>query len=407
MRHHAGCIDNTRPVRSDSSSSVVPWMNSPLRTIAIAAGSIALLATCHRQGGEPADASFSARATFTRSEYVAARRLDLQRLYGICEGGQPSACQFRRIDVAALGPGRRVLLGQAGAAVQEFDSMGRWIGPVGRLGAGPGESRVVMAAGYDSAGGVVLVDQAAFRVVGFDSLRRPAGSWSMSPSAELTAISAKGGHVVEWLVPGAQRLGEPVTGSFVLIDSAGQRRGLAQVATKALRASASDLMPIQPFFTALPVWDIGPRLSVVHAPGDRMRIERYRENGRADLLVEGDAPLRPVTSSDIAHRMEGQRAPPVGGGQWAAQMQEAARNAARFHPAITRLAVLGDGSIWATESPAPDGDSARVDVFSAEGRLIGYVVLPVAARVIDGDGRIVLVTTIDSSGAPLAVVYRR
>jgi hypothetical protein len=156
------------------------------------------------------------------------------------------------------------------------------------------------------------------------------------------------------------------------------------------------------------VWDVGPGLSIVYAQGDRMRIERYRGDGVADLLVEGDVPLRAVTSAEVARELapsstSGSPAPEV----FAAQLREAARNAPEFHPAITGLAVLADGSIWAKGSPASESDSTRYDVFSRDGRLTGYVMLPAAARVIDGDANVVLVTTVDSAGAPLAAVYRR
>lgn len=366
-----------------------------------------VLAACHGGGGQGTDAAFRVRSPFTRAQYDAAPRLILPPWYTLCEGGQPSVCQFRRIDVAALGPGRKVLLVQAGGVAQAFDSTGRWTGALGRLGAGPGEYRMVMAAGFDSTGSITLFDQAGFRIVRFDSLGRPSWTRNIPFAAELTGVSAKGGRLVQWLVPGAPKLGDTVRGSFVVIDSLGQTHTLATVATRAIRAPGTDLMPIAPLFSARAVWDVGPGPSIVYAPGDRMRIERYRGDGAADLLVEGDVPARAVTSTEVA-RLLAQRSP--GGpavGPWAAQLREAARNAAPFHPAITDVTVLGDGSIWAKESPAAEVDSARHDVFSAEGRLTGYIVLPAAARVIAGNATVVLVTTVDSTGAPIAVVYRR
>jgi hypothetical protein len=328
-------------------------------------------------------------------------------MYAICEGGEPAVCQFRGINVAALGPGRRVLLDQLGGVVQMFDSTGRWTRSLGTLGAGPGEYRRVMTAGFDSVGGVILFDQSGFRIVTFDSLGRPLWTRNVPFSAEFNGVSAKGGRVVKWLVPGSETLGSMVASQFVLVDSAGGNEALASVVTKALRAPGSDMMPIPPFFSAWAVWDVGPGLSIVYAPGDRMRIERYRGDGAADLLVEGDVLARAVTSAEVARELERRSSGGLAAAPWAAQLREAARNAAPFHPAITDLVVLGDGSIWVKESPVAETDSARYDVFSREGRLTGYVVLPAAARVIDGDGAIVLVTTADAAGAPFAAVYRR
>jgi len=381
-----------------------PWGTLPW----VGAAVVALALACHGPQDERSQPAFTASVRFTRAEYDAAPRLELRRMYAICEGGEPAVCQFRGINVAALGPGRRVMLDQLGGVVQMFDSTGRWTRSLGRLGAGPGEYRRVMTAGFDSVGGVVLFDQSGFRIVSFDSLGRPLWTRNVPFSAEFNDVSAKGGRVVKWLVPGSETLGSMVASQFVLVDSAGGNEALASVVTKALRAPGSDLMPLPPLFWARPVWDVGPGLSVVFSPGDRMRIERYRGDGAADLLVEGDVPLRAVTSAEVARKLarsgtSGSPAP----GVLAAQLREAARNAAPFHPAITDLAVLGDGSIWAKGSPASESDSTRYDVFSRDGRLTGYVMLPAAARVVDGDATVVLVTAVDGAGAPFAAVYRR
>jgi len=373
----------------------------------VGAGLIALLTACNSRPSDRSDAAFLVRARFSRAEYDAAPRLELRQMYAICEGGRTAECQFSRIDEAALGPGRRVLLVQQGGVAQEFDSAGQWRGPLGRLGAGPGEYRRAMAVGFDSAGGAVVFDQSGFRIVRFDRLRRAAWTASVRFSVGFTGVSAKGGRVVQWLVPGSETLGSIVASQFVLVDSAGRNEALASVPTKAVRARGSDLMPIRPPFTALPVWDVGLGLSVVFAPGDRMRIERYRGDGVAELLIEGDVPLRPVTTAEVeallARALGRSRGLPMAG----PQLREAARNAPDFHPAITGVTVLGDGSIWAKGAPASESDSARYDVFSRDGRLTGYVLLPAAARVIDGDASVVLVTAVDGAGAPFAAVYHR
>jgi len=366
---------------------------------------VALAMGCRGGAADRTDAPFLGRASFTRAEYAAAPRLALRRLYAICEGGRTPECQFRLIDLAALGPGRRVLLVQAGAVAQEFDSAGRWSGPLGRLSAGPGEYRNAMALGFDSAGGVAVFDLAAFRIVRFDHLRRAAWTASVRYSVEFAGVSAKGGRVVQWLVPGSEPRGGIVMSQFALLDSTGGSEAFASVATKALRVPGSDMVPIQPFFAVWAVWDVDPVLSIVYAPGDRMQIERYRGDGVAELLIEGDVPLRPVTSAEVEASLDRnflRRVPTA-----AAQLREAARNAAGFHPAITGLAVLVDGSIWAKGSPASESDPTRYDVFSRDGRLTGYVMLPAAARVIDGDQSVVLVAAVDGAGAPFAAVYRR
>jgi len=368
---------------------------------------VALASGCGGGGAAGrAEAAFLDSASFTRAEYAAAPRLPLTRLYSICEGGRTPECQFRSISEAALAAGRRVLLSQVGAVAQEFDSTGRWSGPLGRLGAGPGEYRRAMAVGFDSAGGVAVFDQMGFRVVRFDDHRRVAWTVNVGFVPEFNGVSLKGGRVVEWLVPGSDTLGSIVASQFVLVDSAGRREAFASVPTKAVRARGSDLMPVPPPFTAHPVWDVGPGLSVVFSPGDRVRIERYGGGGVAELLIEGDVALREVTPAEVAEHLDrGLRR--LEGMPGEAQLREAARHAPAFHPAITRVAVLADGSIWATGSPASESDSTRYDVFSRDGRLAGFVMLPAEARVIDGDATIVLVTAVDSAGAPFAALYRR
>ena len=66
-------------------------MNNPLRTVAIAAVSIALLATCHGRGGEPGDAW----ETRTREWLARIQRLAADFLAGrAAVDPMPDACKY-------------------------------------------------------------------------------------------------------------------------------------------------------------------------------------------------------------------------------------------------------------------------------------------------------------------------
>ena len=369
---------------------------------------------CGRTSGAGADRSFAVQRHVSRAEYERAPRLQLVLLSRACAAESSPGCPVDTLAHALLGPGRTMLLVPLRGVAAVFDSSGRWLRDVGRTGAGPGEYRRVMAAGVDTAGAITLFDASGFRVVTFDAAGRPAATRAVRPPIGFQGVKVAEGRPIAWVVPGGRTIGDTVLGNFVPLEQETPSRALASVAVRSLTRAGSDLMPLPPLFAAYPVWDVGPGLLIVFSPGDLMRIERYGEDGALDLLVDVDIARRAVSDADLERELSRRSARTglsgFGGPEQRvirAQLAEARRNAAAFHPSVRDVRVLRDGTILVKGSPVEPSDSVRWDVFDRSGDLAGYYLLPQDARISDGDDRVLLLTGLDREGAPYAGLFRR
>jgi len=394
--------------------------SNPSLTMVLRLGTLCVLALassllgCGRSSGVGADRSFTLQRHITRVEYERAAQLQLVQLSRVCAVEPSPGCPLDTLAHALLGPGRTMLAVPVGGVAVVFDSSGRWVRDVGRTGAGPGEYRRVMAAGIDSAAAITLFDASGFRVVTFDAAGRAAATRTVQPPMGLMGVRVAEGRLIAWVIPGGRTVGDTVLASFVLLEQGTPSRTLASVAVRSLTRGGTDLMPIPPLFAAFPVWDVGPGLSIVFSPGDRLQVERYGENGVPDLLLDADVARRAVTDGDVERELSrrsmrigvsglGERAERV----FRAQLAEARRNAAAFHPAVRDVRVLRDGTILVKGSPIERADSVRWDVFRRNGNLAGYYLLPKDARIADGDDHVLLLTGLDRDGAPYAGLFRR
>jgi hypothetical protein len=76
------------------------------------------------------------------------------------------------------------------------------------------------------------------------------------------------------------------------------------------------------------------------------------------------------------------------------------------HAAVRDLAVLRDGAVAVAVSPPAGARRARWDLFTATGRRLGQVALPVGARVTDGAAGWLLTVEPGEDDVPMVVRYR-
>lgn len=339
-------------------------------------------------------------------------RLALSPGTAFCAEHDDDGCQFVDIRVAAVGPDGRVALGGTGGELSQFDSTGRFVRRIGRRGRGPGEYSSVMAMAYDSSAALTLLDLPS-RLVRFDSGGLPLATSRVELPPGTRQAAFADGRLVFAVLPGAGAgaVGDSVDAQFIAIDGTGvPAEVLGRVPSRALARGDGTLTPLAAPFAATPRWGIGRGGALYFTEGVALRIVR----------ADGDAPRTtvdmavtppPVTAAEL----DSAREPLLRGpdGPMPPQMLQAFRqqaeaalaNASQVHPMIDRLAALDDGTVWARETVAAAPDSIRWNGFDGDGRPLGYILLPVTARILGGQRDRLLLVTHDADDVPSAGWY--
>lgn len=76
------------------------------------------------------------------------------------------------------------------------------------------------------------------------------------------------------------------------------------------------------------------------------------------------------------------------------------------HPPLNTIRVLRDGTVWIRPSAPSAERRVRWDVFSRDGRRLGFAQFPARARVRDGERAWVLVVEPGEDDVPSIVRYR-
>lgn len=346
--------------------------------------------------------------------YDAMPRLVLTPTTEICAGRDDAPCQFVNAAIVAAAPDGRVAVADMMGELREFDGDARFVRTVGAFGGGPGEYRRLVVAGYDSAGSLIVLDQAGMRIQRFD----PAGGVLGAATAPLLpgtmGVAVTGGRIALLALPGAAAVGDTVETRVVLVDaSTGDTSTVPGLPEPAIATGDGTMFPMLPLFRVLPTerWAVGPDGALHAADADRLRILRRDADGTPyRVLVDLDVAPRPVTAGDI--EAAAAKLMPVGAlrdAAAAAQMQRqrdlAVDNAPKVHPFVTRLLVLDDGHLLARESAGPAADSVRWNAFTAEGEPVGHLLLPPDARVAGGRLTLLLVVAPGEDDVPRIVWY--
>lgn len=375
-----------------------------LRSIVVAVVVPFAIAACAGDGQSPA----------ARPSYDTMPRLSLTPVLELCAGRDDAPCQFTGADIVAAAPDGRVAVGDYRLGeLREFDADARFVRAVGRRGAGPGEYRLLVAAGYDSAGHLTIMDQAGFRLQRLDASGRVLHTANASLIPGMADIRIVSGRLATFVLPGAATIGDTVEARVVLLDPAtGDTVSLPGLPEPAIATGDGTLMPIQPLFSSHPIgrWAVSPDGALHMADRERLRIVRRDASGAAPrVLVDLDVPPRPVTTGEI--EAEVARIAPVGtmntamAAAFRRQRDEAVANAATSHPLVSRLVILADGTLLAREGARPGADSVRWNAFTAEGAPLGWLQLPAPARVAGRRLERLLVVSPGTDDVPRMVWY--
>lgn len=349
-----------------------------------------------------------------QAAYDAMPRLSISPVVEICAEREDAPCQFVNAAMVAAAPDGRVAVADMMGEVREFDRNGRFVRTVGTKGAGPGEYRRLVAAGYDDAGRLTVLDQAGMRVQRFDTAGVVTDATSAPMIPGLMGASVVRGQVALFALPGATAVGDTVEVHVVLVDpTTGDTTSLPGLPEPAIAAGDGSVFPMSPPFSVMPLerWGVSSDGALLLADGERLRIaHREAGGGPPRALVDLDVAPRPITPSELeaaqARRLE--TAARMNGGvppTLHSALEEAAANAPESHPFVSRLVVLDDGTLLAREGVRPEADSVRWNAFAADGEPIGHLLLPSDARVASGDVGRLLVVTPGESDVPRIVWY--
>ena len=322
--------------------------------------------------------------------------------------GSPEYQFGRVVDVEVSRDGRIYALDQMAAQVRVFDSEGEYLFSFGGLGEGPGELSNhdplgALAVFADSAGDLLVVDRVSDRLnrftgdgefLGYVSLEVASGT--VEPIA--SAILPNGDHAVHRVVRdtwnGVLRVDSrdgrtrDTLLTFSLQPSAwGLTRQDAQGRTEALMHS--------------PLWAILPDGRLVAGRSDRSSFRVWGAGGRLEAIVRRHEENPILSESDqeryLDRLMEIWETMFRDEGEAEEWIEEEIRRGRGVYipperlPAVTGFAAGPAGTIWVRGARPPELMTSHVlyarppvrefwsrnwDVFSAEGRWLGTVVLP-------------------------------
>jgi len=343
----------------------------------------------------------------TAAQWRAARALTLAPERVWCADADAAGCDFKRpASVRAL-PDGGLLASDAQGPLNRFGADGRFIASLGRRGQGPGEYGFVIEASLASNGFVTWFDNTQMRIatVKLDGTAGPVSR--LMPPYTMALMFLVDTSLVVLDVPASAKVGEMVEATYRTVPASGTPRIFARVRTPSVFAVGSDMLPMAGPFDTRVIGDVGPSGDVAHSNGTRYDVAMFPTSG-APWRLEVDAPVRAVTAAErdsaltaIMKRLRvsiANELPPV---------VRAAYQASRaYHPPLSLIKVLRDGTVWIRPTPDAGSTSARWDVFARDGTRIGAVNLPIPSRVWDGARDWVLVNELGEDDIARFVRYR-
>lgn len=341
-------------------------------------------------------------------------RLGLAPGVSLCADGDSEGCQFAVIRTGAVGPdGRVALVGLK--EVSEFDSGGRYVRTIGRLGGGPGEYRQVMALAYDDAAGLTLYDLSGRRLVRFDSSGAPLGTERAELPPGTQGAGFIDGRLVFAVLPGAAGIGDTVETRFLAPDDSGVATVVVgRAPAHAIATGDGSLTPLPAPFAPPPRWGIGDG-GLYFAEGGELRIVRA-DAASPRAVVDMGVTGPPITAAErdsardaLLSPRRGGPIPPAMEAALRRDLEAALARSAELaaHPMVRELVSVGGdgGRVWARESVVAAPDSVRWNGFDADGRPAGYILLDTRSTILTGVGDRLLILEHDDQDAPRATWY--
>jgi hypothetical protein len=300
------------------------------------------------------------------------RALDWRLEPELTLGGQDDGPEsFFRIHPASIAAhdGALYVLDPGNHRVLEFDLEGRHVRTLGGRGGGPGELEWPQSLMIEADGTLAIADISRQGLVRIASDGEPLENRVLE-GWRGGRVAPYGGGLIAQLETGG-----PGEAESQLVHLAGDQR------TPILSAPRPQLKPVDlgcvqisgmaPYFAPSLTWGTGAdRLVVNQEAGYQLDVYSGPDLVRR---IRRDVPARPATL-ELAIQEVGEKFEVTfgGGGSCVVPPEKVAeaRGFAEFIPAIRRLAVAPDGTIW-VQRFAVKGDDAAVDLFAADGEYLG------------------------------------
>lgn len=353
--------------------------------------SILLLASIACGSSGPDDTGPLKSAVLPESAYLALPAIELVDAGMLCRVGT-IACSATLFQLAVTrAPDQVLFTGISRKRLQlMFTTTATPVAvPLGGTGDGPGEYQFVHALGFSASGEPLAFAPVQQRVLryGADGSVRSTRLVPVPPGLILSAFIR---GELRAIATEPTRSGDPATVSVFAMDSGAKKvRRLYSLPIKQPAYVMSDLRPVPMPFAPVPNWAWREDGSIVHSDGSKLLVDVYDEAGGHQLRFGFETEPRKVTEADMAAERES-RVRNVHDPRMIAALEESARRGAAHHPAITRIAALGNGQVWVRESPTED--KTMWIVFDASGKPLGRVELGTDDAVLASRGDTILIT---------------
>jgi YD repeat-containing protein len=272
--------------------------------------------------------------------------------------------------------GRIYVIGGQAQPVRVFDSSGKFLRLIGRMGKGPGEFGWPTGLTWDPHGRLVVHDPREQRISIFDTSGRSIVQYNSTIYAggPFTADSV-GNYLHAWFVVGHDRTGaDTYDWRVVRYDSLFRRVDSLLLprfegehyAVKLKYGMYSVPVP----FSGHQVWELAPNSSVLLANTSEYRIYILGRKGDTTRIIERSGrPAIPVTGEDVDSAF-------AGGGMkyFLTQGGKADRSRVpQVMPAFRGMVFDNRRNLWVEPTVSAGSQGKVFDVFDREGRLLGQV----------------------------------
>jgi hypothetical protein len=338
---------------------------------------------------------------------------------GVEEGEEPYQL-LRVLDAMIAADGRIVISNSGTNELRLFDPAGRYLGALGRRGAGPMEFNEVSGGSlYANATQVLAADEAAMRVhvLAPDLTFRETRRFAITPETPrpvLRGLASTGEWIAQAFVNGGRLEGQPgqvLESSYHLLryDSTGALLDTIVTLPARLRVvneyQGSVHFPFVPLAAEPQVAVDGDRVIVVGGSAPVMQV--YALDGR--VILEQAWNRERVRTATLWDEFKRQSAVAMAGQRDSARYAEFHSKALplpEYAPLYVAAKADGTGRIWLERFRMPLDSARRWDVLDRDGRLLGTVDAPRGVSVLRFSGDRMIGRARDSLGVERVQLFR-
>lgn len=346
--------------------------------------------------------------------YNNAREIPIRIDGTVCFRSDARACQFKKIMFALPLQNGHVVLADGTSMIHEFSlSKDSLVRTFGRKGAGPGETQIIGGITERPDGGLRVLDVAGFRVLEFDSVGTHLRTTNGTFDANTKDVRFLGSGYAQLLLPGADTVGQLVTGRVVKWDFAGDTTSIATFPARSVSKRGSGSIAAQPPFTPRLLWDFDGDSTIAIASGASFEVAVFSAS-RAKFLIRSDLPPQPLTDEEVAQtrfEMLNPGGRPTAASGYNAQAEAMLAQMPEVRPPISQLRVTANHYIWIRSSakiPARGTlqPMSRWDIFDENGARMGYVLLNASSRFLHSHLGQIFIADQDENGREYLGIYQ-